>query len=208
MTTSTRRRVVGFTLLEVLVAIAVFAVMSSLAYAGLTRMLEGRDRLEAERDRWRSAALAFVQMEDDLAQVRPRGVRNVIGAALPAFRGQPVDPRPLGEPSIEFTRGGLFVGPNATMPDLQRVAYRLKEGRLLRLTWPALDRPPVAEPLETELLANVENLTARFHAPGTGGGWHDQWPPINSTVPLPDAVELEFDLGGVGRLKRLLLVNQ
>jgi general secretion pathway protein J len=196
----------GFTLLEVLVAIAVFAVMSSLAYAGLTRMLEGRDRIEAEREKWRVVTLAFVQLEDDLAQVRPRGVRDNIGMALPGLRGQPVDPRPLGEPSLEFTRGGLYLAPESTTPDLQRIAYRLREGTLVRLAWPMLDRPPVSEPREIALLSNVENLSLRFHA--ANGGWSDRWPPDDNKTALPDAVELAFDLAGVGRLTRVLLVNQ
>src|SRR5437868_2538676 len=98
----------GFTLLEVLVAVAVFSVFSVLAYAGVTRIIEGRDRVEAERERWRTLTLAFAQMEDDLAQARPRSVRDTTGLnPLPAFAGQPVDPRPLGDPSIEFTRGGM-----------------------------------------------------------------------------------------------------
>lgn len=200
------RRTQGFTLLEVLVAVAVFAVMSSLAYAGLTRMLEGRDRIEAERDRWRTVALAFVQLEDDLAQIRPRGVRDVIGTPLPAFRGQPVDTRALGEPSLEFTRGGLYLAPESTTPDLQRVAYRLRDGTLYRLSWSTLDRPPVSEPRELPLLDNVDNLTLRFHA--LNGGWSERWPVEGNTASLPDAVELAFDIAGVGRLTRVLLVNQ
>lgn len=196
----------GFTLLEVLVAVAVFAVLSSLSYAGLTRMLEGRDRIEAEREKWRTLTLAFAQLEDDLTQATARSVRDAYGNALPAFRGQPVDPRPLGEPSLEFTRGGVFVADQGASSDLRRVAYRLKEGALVRMVWPALDRPPTGEPREIELLTNIDNMTLRFHSPK--GGWSDRWPMSDDKKDMPDAVEIAFDVAGVGRLTRTLLVSQ
>ena len=151
-------------------------------------------------------ALAFVQLEDDLTQVRARSVRDVTGTTLPAFRGQPVDPRPLGEPSLEFTRGGVFVSSEATTPDMQRVGYRLKEGSLVRLVWPTLDRAPVGEPREIALLSKVDNLTVRFHA--SNGAWSERWPTGEDKIALPDAIELAFDVAGVGRLTRVLLVNQ
>jgi general secretion pathway protein J len=197
---------IGFTLLEVLVAISVFAVLSSLAYAGLTRMLEGRDRIEAERALWRNLALAMTQVEDDLAQARQRGVRDVSGTPLPPFEGRQVDPRPLAPPAMEFTRGGRYLTAESTGPDLQRVGYRVEEGKLTRLVWPMLDRPPVAEPAASVVLANVDNVTLRYHTPN--GPWVDSWPdPANPTA-MPDAVELAFDVAGVGRIKRLLMVGQ
>jgi len=200
-------RIAGFTLLEVLVAISVFAVLSSLAYAGLTRMLEGRDRIEAERALWRNLALAMAQVEDDLAQARKRGVRDVSGVTVNPFEGRQVDPRPLAPPAMEFTRGGRYLTAESTSPDLQRVGYRLSEGKLTRLVWPVLDRPPVVEPAASVLLANVDNMTLRFHTP-PNGPWVDTWPdPANPTA-MPAAVELAFDVAGVGRIKRLLLVGQ
>jgi general secretion pathway protein J len=108
----------GFTLLEVLVAVAIFAILSTLAYGGLTHVLETRNRIEIEREKWRSLTLAFAQLEDDLAQVRSRSVRNIDGTTLPALKGQPVDSRALGEPSLEFTRDGLYLSSDSTAPDL------------------------------------------------------------------------------------------
>src|SRR6185436_9471973 len=154
-------------------AVAVYAVFATLAYAGLMRMLEGRDRIETERDKWRTYTLAFAQMEDDLAQARTRGIRDAAGVTLPAFRGQPVDPRPLGDPSIELTRAGMFVPSDGVASDLRRVAYRIKDGALVRLVWPTLDRPPTGEPREIILLSGADNVTFRFHA--ANGGWAERW---------------------------------
>ena len=145
MQLSSRTRAAGFTLLEVLVAVGIFALFSAMAYGSLLRILDTRDRLEAERDFWRTVSLSLMQVEDDLAQARPRTVRGTDGLVRPAFRGQPVDSRALGEPSLEFTRGGQVVLGDGARSDMQRVGYQLREGTLSRLVWPALDQPVVSE---------------------------------------------------------------
>lgn len=199
-------RSAGFTLLEVLVAISVFAIFSALAYGSLTRLLDSRDRVENERLFWRELALAFTQLEDDLTMARGRTVRDVFGNPLPAFRGQPVDTRAQGEPALAFTRGGHFVLSGSTRPDLQRVGYRLLDEKLLRLTWPALDQPAVSQPQTATLLEAVQELRVRFYA--SGGGWVDFWPPPGAPLnTLPVAVEVTLTIDGRGQFQRLLRVN-
>jgi len=195
----------GFTLLEVLVAIAVFAVFSALAYGSLSRLLDSRERIEAERAFWRELALAFAQIEDDLGAARPRTVRDIYGNPQPAFRGQPTDSRVLGEPALTFTRGGLFVLGEGARPDLARVGYRLREGALQRLTWPALDQPTRSEPQIAALLENVTELRVRFYVPA--GGWVDAWPPVGQLTALPAAVEVDLTLEGRGSFQRILPVG-
>lgn len=195
----------GFTLLEVLVAVGIFALFSTMAYAGLTRILETRDRLEAEREFWRALTLTFAQLEDDLAQVRPRSVRDSIGATVLAFRGQPADTRALGEPSLEFTRGGVLTLGDGPVPDLQRVGYRLRDKSFERLVWPALDQPPTNTPRAIPLLENVQELKVRFHA---GGNWQDRWPADLNQRGIPDAVEVTVVIDGRGEFQRLLLVHR
>jgi len=196
----------GFTLLEVLVAVGIFALTSAMAYAGLTRMLETRERLSTEQQSWRGLTLAFAQIEDDLAQVRPRTTRDTIGNPQPAFRGQPVDPRSISEPSMQFVRGGVFVLGESSGPDLVHVGYRLREGKLLRLVWPALDQATVAEPREMPLLANATAFETRFRA--TDGGWVDRWPIGTELRELPGAVEIKLAIEGRGEFTRVFLVNR
>ena len=209
MLSSPRSRASGFTLLEILVAVGIFALFSTMAYGSLLRILDTRDRLEAERDFWRGLTLSLMQIEEDLAQARPRTVRNPNGLSdpRPAFLGQPVDSRALGDASIEFTRGGQLVLGDGARSDMQRIGYRLRDGNLVKLIWPALDQAPASEPREVPLLDHVQELRVRFYAPA--GGWVDIWPPNppDPNTPLPAAVEMTLTLEGRGEFQRIFRVK-
>ena len=203
-----RGRVSGFTLIELLVALVIFGIFAVLAYAGLGRLLDGRGRLTEEQRVWQELSQVFLRISNDVAHARSRGVRDVSGVvSLPAFAGRPFDPRALGEPSLELTRGGELNYGGGSQSDLRRVAYRLKEGRLLRITWPVLDRAPTTVPLEAPLLGDVEIFELRFY--GETGESVDTWPAAASGADVPPrAVEVTLAVKGVGRFKRLFLVNR
>lgn len=204
---SSRARAPGFTLIELLVALVIFGIFSVLAYAGLGRLLDGRVQLTEEQRVWQELSQVFLRISDDVAHARPRGVRDVSGlVSLPAFVGRPFDSRALAEPSLELTRGGELNYGGGAQSDLRRVAYRLKEGHLVRLTWPVLDRAPVSVPLEAPLLADVETFELRFV--GATGDPVDTWPTATSGLDVPPrAMEVTLAVKGVGRFKRLFLVN-
>ena len=194
----------GFTLLELLVAISIFAIISAMAYGGLARVLQDRDRLEVEHEFWRALSLTFARLEEDLSQARSRTVRDIMGFSQPALRGQPTDTRAMGSPSLEFTRGGVLTFDAGARSDMQRVGYRLVDGTLQRLLWPVLDQAPQTKPLELPLLNHVEEFHVRFYS--SSGAWLDLWPPQGSNDPLR-GVEIKLTLTGRGEFTRLFLVN-
>ncbi len=231
-----RRRASGFTLLELLIAISIFAMVSAMAYSGLNNVLRARDRLEAEREFWRGLTLVFLRMQDDFAQARPRTVRDQFGNGQPAFIGQPTDIRALGAPSVEFTRGGVFVfdlpaeQDDAKLPDkqppprsdLERIAYRYNDGVLYRWSWPVLDRAPTTVPVETVMLRDVEKFEVKFFNEGFTSNLN-QWAPTCCLSPtavaapaggvppgfdkLPRGVQVELKLKGREEITRLFVVN-
>jgi general secretion pathway protein J len=150
----------------------------------------------------------FLRISDDVAHARSRGARDEAGVTvLPPFIGRPYDSRALAEPSLEFTRGGELKYGVTAESDLRRVAYRLKDGQLFRLTWPVLDRAPVTKPLEAPLLGKVETFEVRFA--DVTGNTVNTWPAggANPNNP-PPAVEVTLAVKGVGSFKRLFLVNR
>ena len=201
-----RSRWSGFTLIELLVALVIFGIFAVFAYAGLSRLLESRERVTEEQRVWQGLSQAFLRISDDVAHARSRAVRDAGGFDLRAFVGRPFDSRALAEPSLELTRGGELNYGGAPRSDLRRVAYRLKEGRLVRITWPVLDRAPVTEPLEAPLLADVEIFELRFY--GDSGQSVETWPTATSGPDVPRAMEVTLAVKGLGRFKRLFLVNQ
>ncbi len=202
------RRARGFTLLEMLVAIGIFALVSAISYGALNQVLRVRAHIEAEREHWRQLALTFLRLEEDLGQFRARGVRDISGSVipLPPFTLRPTDPRPLGEPSLELTRGGRLLVADDPRSDLQRVAWRLSEGRLWRLSWAVLDRAPTSLPDEAPVLDGVESFNVRAWL---NSSWVTIYPP-SSVVGLPVAprgVEVTIALKGRGEYTRLFFIN-
>ena len=210
------RSAAGLTLIELLVAVAIFGVLSVTAYAGLNRLLDQRLQLEHERAFWRDLSLAFIRLGDDVSHARNRAVRDNAGLEnLPALRGQPTDTRALGEPALELTRGGEPVYGAAVRSDLRRIAWRLRDGRLERLTWPVLDRGPVTEPIVSTVLTGVETFELRFYGAG-GGATSTRWPApgtagaLSGTTAgsLPRAIEVDLTVTGRPRIMRLFLVGE
>lgn len=207
------RRARGFTLLELIIAISIFAVVSVMSYTGLSNALTTRDHTEQAADRLVAVQQAYTILQRDLEQAVARDVRDNFGDARPGMAGGANQ-----QALIEFSRTGWRNPVNRPRSHLQRVAYRLENGRLIRMSWSALDRAPDSAPLEQVLLEGVDAAEVRFLAPATAAGataesaWLNYWPPETSgtpppVTPLPRAVEVGLDLQDWGRVTRLFRVS-
>ncbi len=194
----------GFTLMELLVAIAIFAILAVMAYGGLENVLEISHHATAQVARLTNIQSAVSLLSQDLTQVIDRPVRDEYGDMRPSFLGGSA----RDNQEIEFTRGGRRNPLGFPRSSLQRIGYRLQEGRWLRLSWQVLDRAQDSKPISQIMVDHVDGLHFRFL--DDAGTWHDQWPLdsttlVNSTVArvLPKAVEVEIDFPDLGRITRL-----
>ena len=140
----------GFTLLELLVALAVFSILSIAAYSGLRNVLFTRAAVEAQSQRLAAVQLAVFRLEQDIEQAAPRSIRDEYGDLQAALLGSE-----LSDDRLTLTRAGWDNPLGQPRANVQRVAYRLREGRLWRLHWPVLDQGGRIEPRETLLLDRV-----------------------------------------------------
>lgn len=195
----------GFTLIEVLVALAVFGVMSMLAYSALASTFSNADLLTARMDRLQSIQRAVRFLSTDLMQVAPRPVRNVSGDGFdPALRTNV-----SSDFLIELTRSGWGNPAGLHRGTLQRAAYRIEGDELVRYHWTVLDRTYVNQPIATVLLDGVESLEFKFL--DTSGAWIQVWPPqsppgVTTLRMRPRAVEMVLTLADQGEIRRVLEV--
>ena len=192
------RRASGFTLIEILVALLVFALLAGFGYRGLGAVLDAGERVTAETSKWRDLALAFEHMRLAFAQAAERPIRDRNDATAPAFQGVAAT-RNSSEPLVAFTRMG-YAGHEGAAADQQRIGYRLREERLEQLVWPVLDQAPHTEPLSVPLLAGVREVSfAYLHQ----GKWHPAWPIAEATAQHPAAVQMTLQLASGERYQRV-----
>jgi general secretion pathway protein J len=205
---ATRARQAGFTLLEILVAIAIFAIVAVLAYSGYSELTRQAERLSVSAARTRAIQSTVQRMAQDFASLEPRPVREPLGDNMqPALMA---DSR--SDQLAEFTHSGWSNPAGVPRSTLQRVAYRLEDGRLTRNYWVMLDRTLSTEPVRTVMLDRVTSVTLRFMT--ANRRFTDQWPQLgggglggqSAARNLPIAVEITLELEDWGKITRLVEV--
>ncbi len=188
----------GFTLLELMVAIAIFAVLGLLSSQMLNNMIRQNDIIDQRGERLIGLQRAMTIMQRDLSQIWSRSVREEFGDN---WLGS-VDPDQTWP--LEFTRTGWRNPLGHQRSELQRVAYELRDTTLYRYYWNVLDRATDSEPLEQVLLEDV--LALEFELlDGNGDNWPQQGFSPGASNPLLElaAISVRFELDGYGDITRL-----
>ncbi|MDF1780392.1 MAG: type II secretion system minor pseudopilin GspJ [Alcanivoracaceae bacterium] len=186
----------GFTLLEVLIAIAIFAGIFLAAQQMFSQAVQNRDRLELEAARMESQQLLLTWLTLDFEQIVARPVRDGLGTELPAVMSL--------DRGVALTRNG-WANPFALRQrsELQRVEYFLNDDQeLIRRYWPALDVNQGTVPVELVMIKDVEDFQVRYLSEANKGQyeWMTLWPaPAQSglapiTQPLPKSIEVNIFL--------------
>lgn len=200
--TGPRRNKRGFTLMELLIAIAVFAVLGAMSYGGLNTVLKTRSRTAEAADRLHTLQIALVLIQRDLSQIIDEPSRDEFGDPRPPITTEFNDDR-----LIEFSRLGWNNPTQQLRSNFQRVAYGFEDNILFRYYWPHFHRGPQEKAIRAELLEGLEKVSFRYR--DKQESWHDEWPPLNSGVTeLPQLIEITLELENGEEIKRLFTVTQ
>lgn len=205
----------GFTLLEVMIAVSIFAIMGIASYQLLSGEIRTQQRLQQHaqlQDNWQRS---MRRLSLDLQQIVARGIREDYGEPEAALFSD-------GQ-SLQLTRQGWGNPLGRKRSELQRVKYSLQtldsatinyvprtentsdtQSVVQREFWVNLDRAPGSKALEQSLFIGASDLNFRFFDE-KNRQWIAQWPPNEDAKrTLPQAIEVNLSSDRYGDLQKLV----
>ncbi|NJN51896.1 MAG: type II secretion system minor pseudopilin GspJ [Gammaproteobacteria bacterium] len=188
----------GFTLIEMLVALGIFALLGLISSQLLTRIIDVQDAVGARGERLAAIQRAMDLVQRDVLQAANRTVRDELGDELPALRVSPDLP-------LEVTRLGQRNPLELPRSDAVRVAYAMRDGSLVRLLWSVLDRANDTLPVAQVVLSDVDALEVTVI--DSSGNEHAFWPLVGDLAADPDmrlaGIKLEATMQPFGEITRV-----
>jgi general secretion pathway protein J len=201
----------GFTLVELVIALFITAIIFAMGYGAVNQTLAHRGELEEQQARLLAVQTTMRLFAQDFGQIVARPVREPIGDGWQPSVESSADAKSTGggQALISLTRSGWANPAGIQRPALQRVTYTFENGTLFREYYPVLDAILGSKMTRREVLKDIRSVNVRYlQGPKQ---WVDQWPtqPIQSTVPFgaqrqrPMAIEVTVDLHDWGKIVRL-----
>lgn len=204
----------GFTLIEVVIAIFIAAVMFAIGYRAINQALHERDAINNAQQRVTEIQRGLRIVAQDFAQIEARATRDTQGSGeLQAA----VIATGRDDTLITFSRTGWSNPIGLQRPAEQRVRYRFVDGSLVREHWLSVDPGLNTEPKQRVVLTRVKSVEIRFLDPVTRN-WRIDWPVVTTTgpvsplnidevlLPRPLAIELTVVFEDWGRVQRIFEV--
>ena len=203
----------GFTLVEVMIAIFIAAIMFAIGYGAINQALRDRDSINASQARVTEIQRGMRVVAQDFAQIIARPARDTSGNGelKPAVASSNTD-----DILITFTRSGWTNPAGLPRPAEQRVRYRYvgQDQTLVREHWVSVDPALNTEPRRRVLISKVRSVEMRYLDPASRN-WRTDWPPSQPSgavsplvaepmlLPRPLAIEITLVLEDWGRITRL-----
>ena len=203
----------GFTLLELLVAMFIAAIIFAMGYGAVNQALKTRVGLQEQQAKLLELQTAVRVMEQDFEQLAPRPIRQpvgdqFIGVLVTGTSAAQQSTNGSGQPIAALTRNGWANPAGLQRPTLQRVAYYFDNGTLRREYYTVLDPTQTSTTVKRDLLTHLKSVTLRYM--DAGKVWQTQWPAatnaqINTDLRLrPIAVEITLETQDWGKVVRVL----
>ncbi|HSD38387.1 MAG TPA: type II secretion system protein GspJ [Rhodocyclaceae bacterium] len=211
----------GLTLIELLVALVILAVLGLISWRGIDGALRSRDHIIEIEHRWQKLSRGFALIEHNLLQTAERG--SGLPSAAPDFK---LEKLPDGSQRLIFWRMDPVQGSRLS-------GFRLDDDNLMLLRWihnvplsiasgssssasstpsssVSLDMsgkssPPPSADIDAEsILGGVHNV--RWTVMTADRQWLDIWPPA-ANAGLPRGVRIDMDIDNVGHIQRVFALR-
>jgi general secretion pathway protein J len=221
----------GFTLLELLVAMFIAAIIFAMGYGAINQGVKNRIQLQEQQGRLLELQTAVRIIEQDFVQLAPRPVRQPVGndyypalmtsvnsgSSSVSVRSSFSDTAGTSSaavqgsatvPFVMLTRAGWTNPSGLQRTGLQRVAYFLDNGTLRREYYPVLDPTQSSKTVRRDLLTHLKSVSLRFYS--QGNIWGTQWPLSTRSTDYdtrPIAVEITLDTEQWGKIIRVMEIS-
>ena len=192
----------GFTLLEMLVAIAIFAMLGLAANSVLSTVIKNDEITKEFSAKLKAMQQGFGALERDLGQMVARTPRLLEGGRGSTVFQTGSDMLDSESEALVFFRLG-WLNPDGILPrgSLQSVAYVVRDNALERWYYPYPEPEFGAEPIKTIVMKNVLSVEYSFYM-------EDKWERKVDGTKLPRAIAMEVELEGLGKIQRKFLLPQ
>lgn len=183
-----KNRNTGFTLIELMVAVMIFAIIAVISYRTLTSLVATKEVVEAAQNKWGGISKTMNQMSVYCNRIVPMTILDGDGSTLPAVLGK----NKLSgnfDSQLEMTTSG-FIGDLAygsTPP--KRIGFRYANGKLFLVIWPVLNRVPNSKPDMILLSTQVAVFNVKYLYQDRQ--WYDTWPlSVSDYANVPIAIKM------------------
>ncbi|GAA4358902.1 type II secretion system minor pseudopilin GspJ [Kangiella marina] len=191
------KKLKGFTLTEVLIALFIFSVVLAGALQIFNFIQTTTESNNKQIERLREVQLAFRQLENDIRYMVPRDRRNEFGDRAPLLKAESQSANNY----IEFTRSGWRNPAKIKRSTLQHVKYEFIDDRIERHYWMFVDSAREGQELSRDFLTGVEEFNMEFLTDGT---WKKDWlVDDDQRLAMPEAIKVTVVLNDYGELYRL-----
>lgn len=197
---STKQR--GFTLLEVLVAITIFSIMSVTALTGIKSIVDAQQKVEQVDALITNLQRSLFYLDQDFQYLVDRDVRDEYGSAQPSLQSSGG-----GDQLILMTVMNRKNALKQQRSSLSRVGYSLEDDTLIRKLYQQVDGASEEQANHRALINEIEEVQLRFL--DKDNNWQLYWPPASAAstgVTFPKAIEINLFHKQLGKITRLFQI--